>query len=254
MKRSATSRASALSPIALLVLAGAFAAPQPAAAQIPEEFTNLEVLPEDISRGELVGVMRGFAGALGVRCNYCHVGEDPNNLEGYDFASDEKEIKRVAREMMRMRSEINDNLLAATGRTDRIEVRCVTCHSGLARPLTLQDEMYAALESGGAAAADTRYRELRERYYGGAAYDFRQGPLNNVAETLAQRGELEHALAMITLNIEHNPEDAYPNMLHAQILFQMEDRDGAIAAVERALEIEPDNEFYKQQLERLKGG
>ena len=68
-----------------------------ASAQIPEEFTNLEVLSEDISRGELVGMMRGFAGALGVRCNFCHVGEDPSNLDNYDFASDEKESKVVAR-------------------------------------------------------------------------------------------------------------------------------------------------------------
>ena len=35
--------------------------------------------------------MRGFAGGLGVRCQYCHVheGNQPNNLSTFDFASDE---------------------------------------------------------------------------------------------------------------------------------------------------------------------
>ncbi len=179
-----------------------------------------------------MGIMRGFAGALGVRCNFCHVGEDPDNLDGYDFASDEKEVKRVARAMM--------------------QVQCVTCHHGLQRPVTLQDEMYEALEAGGLEAADGRYRELRERHYGSAAFNFKQGPLNSVTETLARRGDVEDALGIIRLNIEHNPNDAYPNMLLAQVLFQMEDQDGAVAAVERAIEIEPDNDFYKQQLERLK--
>ena len=41
-------------------------------------------------------------------------------------------------------------------------------------------------------------------------------------------------------------------MLEAQVLFQMDDREGAIAAVERAIELEPENDFYKQQLERLR--
>jgi len=199
-----------------------------------------------------VGIMRGFAGALGVRCNFCHVGEDPDNLDGYDFASDEKEVKRVARAMMRMRAEINGPLLAATSRSERLQVQCVTCHHGLQRPVTLQDEMYEALEAGGLEAADGRYRELRERHYGSAAFNFKQGPLNSVTETLARRGDVEDALGIIRLNIEHNPNDAYPNMLLAQVLFQMEDQDGAVAAVERAIEIEPDNDFYKQQLERLK--
>jgi len=44
-------------------------------AQFPEKFTNLKVLPMDISRKELESTMRGFAFALNVRCNHCHVGK-----------------------------------------------------------------------------------------------------------------------------------------------------------------------------------
>ena len=56
------------------------------AGQIPDKFTNLKVLPADASRAEVVRVMRGFASALGVRGNHCHVGENPANLDNYDFA------------------------------------------------------------------------------------------------------------------------------------------------------------------------
>ena len=68
-----------------------------AAAQIPDQFTNLKVLPKDIAKGELVSLMREFSGALGVRCGHCHVGESATSLEGFDFAADDKEPKRVAR-------------------------------------------------------------------------------------------------------------------------------------------------------------
>jgi len=47
---------------ALTVLA--FALATAASAQVPEKFTNLKVLPQDIGRGELVGIMRGYADAL----------------------------------------------------------------------------------------------------------------------------------------------------------------------------------------------
>ena len=48
----------------------------PITAQIPDEFQNLRVLPTDISRDSLLRVTRDFSFALGVRCQYCHVGGD----------------------------------------------------------------------------------------------------------------------------------------------------------------------------------
>jgi thioredoxin reductase len=47
----------------------------PVPGQIPDKFTNLKVLPKDISKQELQSTMRGFAFALGVRCEHCHVEE-----------------------------------------------------------------------------------------------------------------------------------------------------------------------------------
>ena len=66
-----------------------------ATAQIPDKFTNLQVLPKDTSKTDLVGIMRNYAGDLGVRCGFCHAGGDPNTLQGVNFASDENEKRRL---------------------------------------------------------------------------------------------------------------------------------------------------------------
>jgi tetratricopeptide (TPR) repeat protein len=116
----------------------------------------------------------------------------------------------------------------------------------------LTDEILDAFRESGLDAAEARYRELREQYYGRAAYDFGQGSLNMVTETLAREGDSDAALAMIALNIEHNPEEHWPHMLQAQVMAQSGDLDGAIASAEKALELDPGNEFYMQQIERLK--
>lgn len=236
--------------LAGVLLAGPLATP--ATGQIPQTFTNLRVFPEDIPRAELIGEMRQFAFALGVRCNFCHVGEDPNDLTGYDFAADEKDMKRVARAMLAMRNEINGPLLAATGREDRLAVGCATCHRGIRRPVQLSDEILEIVRTDGAEAAEARYRELREEYYGRAAYDFGAGSLNGVAESLIDAGDATAALAMIRLNLEFYPDEPYPYGLQAQALVMAGDREAAIASLERAIELAPDIEFYRRQLERLR--
>lgn len=236
----------------LAVVALSPACSRSVAAQIPDTFTNLREFPEDIPRRELIEQMRGFSFALGVHCNFCHVGEDPLDLTGYDFASDEKETKRVARAMIAMRREINGPLLAATGRDDRRVVGCVTCHHGLRRPIELSDEILEVIRSDGIDAAEARYRELRERYYGEAAYDFGAGSLNSVAEALIAEREAAAALAMIRLNLEFYPEEPYPYGLQAQAFDLEGDREAAIASLEKAVALAPDSEFYRRQLERLR--
>ena len=79
--------------------------------------------------------MRDWATGIGQRCNYCHVG--PDNLEGMDFASDEKATKRTARKMLEMARVINrellDELPTAEGRRHMV-VSCYVCHLGKAKP------------------------------------------------------------------------------------------------------------------------
>jgi hypothetical protein len=103
-------------------------------AQIPTEFTNLQVLPKTISRAQLIQTMRGITADLGVRCTACHVG--PDNLQGMDFASDEKRTKQAARTMLAMVRTINADFISAIppGTEARQVVTCGTCHRGSAIP------------------------------------------------------------------------------------------------------------------------
>ena len=75
-------------------------------------------------------------------------------------------------------------------------------------------------------------------------------PLNSLAETLAGGGQFEESLALIDLNIEFHPEDSFTRALQGAILISAGKQDEAIAAFEKALEINPKNSWARQQLER----
>lgn len=120
----------------VLVAAGAWTAPL--SAQIPEKYTNLRVLPKDITRPQLVAIMRDFAIQLGVRCHHCHVGEEGADFSTFDFATDVKAAKATARKMMALTGEINTSLTSALGSPadNQRRVTCFTCHRGTVKPLT----------------------------------------------------------------------------------------------------------------------
>jgi hypothetical protein len=104
--------------------------------QLPEKYTNLQVLPKDIAPKALVDVMRSFAIELGTRCEHCHVGAG-NDLSTFDFASDAKPEKAIARKMMNMITAIQAQYLNAVGDPARLpKVTCYTCHRGALKPLT----------------------------------------------------------------------------------------------------------------------
>jgi hypothetical protein len=126
---------------------------QPAAtapAVVPNpDFKNLQVLPKDITRDQLLATMRSFTRGLGVRCNHCHFVTATEPEEKLDFASDAKEQKRVARVMYQMARDINTTWMqrvdvaqgdtAAEGATPGapLKVSCWTCHRGKTPPETL---------------------------------------------------------------------------------------------------------------------
>lgn len=232
-------------------LAATLAVAEMASAQVPDKFKNLQVLPKNIPKAELVQTMRGFAGALGVRCNHCHVGTNPANLDGYDFAADTKETKRVARVMMKMTREINTRLLPRTGRKSLMTVQCFTCHHGVARPEQLQDVLSATIQKDGVDAALKQYRELREKHYGRAAYDFGAPTLNQLAESLAER-DVDGAITVQRFNLEVNPGIATSHSLLARLYLKKGDKASARAQFERAAALDPGEEFYRKQLEELK--
>ena len=216
-------------------------------AQIPDTFKNLQVLSKDIGKPEIVTTMRGWAGELGVRCAHCHVG--PDNLQGMDFASDEKATKRAAREMLRMVQSINSGALKALPPRDepRQSVSCGTCHRGAARPpLDLQEVLVRA----GAAAAE-RYRELHRDHYGDGQYDFGPRSLGRATERLLDAGHADQALPLARLAVEEHPGLGHLHALLGQALLETGDRAAAGEALRKALALDPQNALAKRALARL---
>ncbi len=196
--------------IAIIALATLPSLAKPLNAQFPpDSLTNLQVLPEDMSVGALINVMRGFSGALGVRCQYCHVGEANQPLAQFDFASDEKETKEKARVMLRMLGHINgEHLDELPSRSEvAVEVSCETCHRGQARPVLISDSLRYAYRNGGVDALETSYRELRNRYYGSHTYDFRSFILSNLANEMGRAGNFADVEQVMALNLEFFPDN-----------------------------------------------
>src|SRR6476619_2045661 len=96
--------------LAFVVLIGAAISAQapPSGAQQPNGFTNLQVWPADTPRAVILNFMNAFNRSLGIECVYCHVQRDGK----FDFASDEKREKRVARKLILFRASINVELAA----------------------------------------------------------------------------------------------------------------------------------------------
>jgi hypothetical protein len=111
----------------------ASAVSRPGHSQAGQKPRNLRVLPADLSRDSVVTIMRFVvASGLGVSCSFCH-GAVGVPFDSIDYASDERQTKRTAREMMRMVARINDELLPAIpGRgTPPLTIQCITCHRGM---------------------------------------------------------------------------------------------------------------------------
>jgi len=229
--------------------------PRSLSAQIPDEFTNLKVLPKDISKRELTGIMRSYANALGLRCSGCHESTKPGSdrLDDLDFKSDKKPEKETARKMMRMVASINEQL-GKMGFENKVEVGCVTCHHGVKHPETLAQVLQREIDKSGVAVATTRYRELRERYYGSGAYDFSPDALAEVAGDLAEKKDFDGAIELLNLNLEFSPKDADSHATLGRVYMAKGDKEKAISSFEKALAIDPNHRWAKQQLERAKSG
>lgn len=234
---------------AALLLAGGTAA----MAQIPDEFTNLQVFPKDVGKQDLIIAMRNFSMGLGVRCTHCHVVKTDGETSTMDWASDDLAPKKDARRMMQMVATINTQLLPEDKDKDGLRVQCVTCHRGLTNPDTLDKVLMKEYSKGGADAVIAGYRDLREKYYGSGSFDFGPYSILGVAEQLAQRkGDMPAAVAVMKMNVEFYPENQDAYIALGQLQAVSGDRAGAIASVEKAVELNPGNEQAKQILSQLK--
>lgn len=208
---------------------------------------NLKVLPEDTSSAELRATMRGFARNLGLRCSSCHVGEEDQPIFDYDFAADDKALKLIARDMMRMVADINETV----GDLDRgeehqfVKVNCVTCHRGQNRPRMIEDVLAETYAEGGVDAAIEKYMELRDRHYGGFMFDFSADRLAQIAQAFGAAAP-EDAFKVHDLNVELNPSAGAAYSGRGQAYQRAGELQNALADYRKAMEVDPNYAFLGQ--------
>lgn len=218
----------------------------------PDQPENLQVLPEDFGGQRLRAVMTGFTRALGVRCSFCHVGEEGKPLSTFDFPSDENSRKQVARTMLRTLGVINDSLdtIERSG-PGSVNMWCHTCHRGRPRPMTLDEELLEVFELRGLDSLLAHYDFLRSRFYGRGSYDFGEQSLNALGYELLGEEQNEAAIAVFLLNSEQFPESAnvWDSLAEGYLI------DGQTALAEeyyrKSLALDPTNQNAKQKLAEL---
>jgi hypothetical protein len=216
--------------------------------------SNLQVLPKDTPRDRLIPLMQNIAAGLGVGCNYCHF-IDATGGGKNDFVSDEKPAKKTARQMMVMTTELNGKLPTVVGKQADATTRvgCMTCHRGVPIPKLLHDVLTETTAAKGTEAAVAQYRELRTKYFGAQAYDFSEAGLIDIAQRSIAASKLDEALTWLNLNLEFYPKSSRTYLTMAQTHERKSDKDAAVKDLEKALELDQNNQMAKQQLRRLKG-
>ncbi|HEY2804449.1 MAG TPA: c-type cytochrome [Gemmatimonadales bacterium] len=203
----------------------------------PDSLVNLKFFPATMPVRDLINQMRFFTSALGVRCQYCHVGVEGMPLDSFNFRSDDKRTKLTARVMLEMVRAINTQNLSQIPQrpVPNVEVTCTTCHRGAARPEELSQLMIETVTQSGADSAVRLYRGLRERYYGRAAYDFGEQSLNSAGGALTAQRRFDDAMRILQLNAEFFPGSAqvFGQMGEAQLA--KGDTAAAIASYRQAL-------------------
>jgi hypothetical protein len=221
----------------------------------PEHPENLQVLPENTGPQELRMTMGMFVRGLGVRCTFCHVGEEGQPLSTYDFPSDSNSHKVTARTMLGMLSVIRDSV-ATVERGEHgepVEVGCWTCHRGRPRPTTLEQELREAYHEGEIDAALAHYHELREQFYGRGTLDFGERSLNAFGYELLGEGKAADAVAVFRLNAEQFPESGNVWDSLGEGLLAAGQREEAIEAYEKSLELDPENDNAREKLREIRG-
>jgi len=238
--------------IAIGTASSAVAQTPPAGGQppAPPPLTNLQIYPKDIARPELIATMQGFVQQLGVLqqggCAFCHTGQGPQA----DYASDGNPKKNVARKMILMSREISAKLPEVTGKAaaDLTRLRCATCHRGAPVPKVTADAISETATKSGVAAAIQQYRDLRKQ-----ANDFNEASLVASANALTNANKPDDALALLQANAELDPSHAPTYAAMAQAYAKKNDKDNQIKNLEKAVQLDPNNQALKRQLDQLKG-
>jgi photosynthetic reaction center cytochrome c subunit len=258
VKKRVSQAATSLAAAALAATAApALRAQPPGPPGQPAPFENLKVFPKDIPHDTLIAIMRGFTGALGVNCQYCHVTEPapagaPGPRERLRPALDDKQTKNTARFMIRMADSLNRVVLAAlpNRHSPTVMVSCATCHHGSPIPQTTEAMLAEVVEKQGIDSAITHYRRLRAEMASGR-YDFREMPINDFAQALAARGRAPDAIKLLEMNQEFFPNSADVDVAAAEVYVRGGDRDKAIARFRAALVKRPNDPRVTRRLQEL---
>lgn len=215
----------------------------------PEHPKNLTVLPKDIKPEQLHEVMDSFTSGLGVRCTFCHVGEEGKPLSEFDFVADQLPMKSITREMIKLTNSINAQVkeVFKGGTEIPVEVTCATCHRGSPVPQRIEDLLWKKYESKGAAEAAALYREMRKTYYGSYTYDFRERVLLEVAQRCErEKKQIDDAIVLTELNAEYFPESPRTLNLLASLYIEKKEPEKARPLIAKVLSADPHNRFAKR--------
>ena len=239
--------------LTLLFAATSVASAQPPGKFPPDSLVNTKVIPHSTPVIEVIGTMRNFTSALGVRCQFCHVGREGQPLAEFDFASDQKRNKLVARQMMRMLAEINTRLdtIPERGKPPVIAT-CNTCHRGVNRPVPLASLIQEAAVTVNADSAIRAYKALRAKYYVRDAYDFSEPSLSIAAFRTARDGKKpDEALALLRYNEELFPNSSAMSVFKGNIELMKGDTAAAEAAFREAIRRDSTNAEARGRLQAI---
>ena len=215
--------------------------------------SNLKVLPDTVDTQKLRGMMMNFTQALGVRCEYCHDDSKGGGFNEMDFPSDAKKTKQIARVMMKMVQTINTGFLQQANQIDKLEatVSCVTCHHGSAKVQSLSDVLLKTYNESGIDSTFSVYNKLKQMYYGGFTYDFRENSLTEVGFKMMESKNYDDAIKILEFNNSMYP-DSWRNLEGlGEAYMGKNDNETAKEYFKKSLAINPRNRRIQQILNRL---
>lgn len=217
--------------------------------------TNLKVLPEGTDGLKLRDFMGMFVRDLGVRCTFCHDDSKAKSFKEIDFASDAKKNKRIAREMYKMLVSINKNSMPSINKlTDKNEqLRCFNCHHGTPDPRPIEAILEEEYANNGIQAVIDKFKQLRDKYYSKASYDFSQNTLNRYGYALLGKDKIDDAIRIFVLNAEYFPTsgNAYDSLGEAYM--KKGEKEIAVAYYQKSLTLDPTNDNAVKMLKKLAG-
>ena len=227
-------------------------------------------MTRDINQKYLAQLASRETPAINVQCVTCHRGvTEPRQLADVLAAAYEKGgIDSTLARYQRMRdryygsasynfnevslSDAARQLHAAGHSDDALRLLALNVEmnpkSGFAKREHADASIEAGYMTGGAAAGEAAYRDMKSKYGDVVNEDL----LNEVGYDLLNQGKNDVALAAFRLNVAEHPQSGNSYDSLGEAYARTGDRKQAQAAYKKSLELDPSNENAKHQLEELK--